>query len=257
MAAVAAQGLTGEGALHVPFWLLEAGEGLQASASSWLLIVLPSSLSSVHYHVSVSLGKLLTQKLMGVSKQEGRGTGKPDYWLVDTDLQSDITPCLPCSVDQHYLQVQPTLKEGDHTRPECGNGGEFGPLGGFLPRISCDSSLFFSVFSLLCLPAFFQPLSLSLPLYLAPYLHFAHAHCCPLACLLLLGVPSLCLCHSVHAVPLWQPLYLCWPVPSFPFRPVCHPCLLPLAGNCTTSTLLISLYCSVPRVYLITLQFLF
>lgn len=99
MAAVAAQGLTGEGALHVPFWLLEAGEGLQASASSWLLIVLPSSLSSVHYHVSVSLGKLLTQKLMGVSKQEGRGTGKPDYWLVDTDLQSDITPCLPCSVD--------------------------------------------------------------------------------------------------------------------------------------------------------------
>lgn len=142
MAAVAAQGLTGKGALHVPFWLLEAGEGLQASASSWLLIVLPSSLSSVHYHVSVSLGKLLTQKLMGVSKQEGRGTGKPDYWLVDTDLQSDITPCLPCSVDQHYLQVQPTLKEGDHTRPECGNGGEFGPLGGFLPHISCDSSFF-------------------------------------------------------------------------------------------------------------------
>lgn len=45
----------------------------------------------------------------------------------------------------------------------------------------CD---FFSVFSpYCCFPTFFQHLSLSLPLYLAPCLHSHHAHCCPLVCI--------------------------------------------------------------------------
>lgn len=167
--------------------LLAAGSRWRSaglSLSHWLLMVLPSSLPSVHYHVSVSLGKLITWKLMvWGSKRDGSREAKqtPGLWTQISEVASHHV----C----HSLLISTASRSDPHL--------EKGTTQDLSVEMKESLGLLETVYHIFPIMAFFFPLWFLLTvvcppssntclfpfLYLAPCLHSHHAYCCPLVCI--------------------------------------------------------------------------